>query len=231
MKFWDTEIVAKQLPRNTIIIGDVGSTHMGRITYAKDLIRIASEIGLDFIKFQLFRGEPYVSAGNIELPYAWWPELVDTAKDRKVGILASVFDEGALDLMRVTDVRYVKLAASKAEHEGLLNGIHKLRRSAIVSCSTMNWRKVSDRCLLGDISLYCISEYPVKYEISFDELFPTFDGFSDHTLGIRQTLRAIDAGAEWIEKHWKGPHPNDTVPDAQFALSVRQMEELCRKAR
>lgn len=212
------------------IIGDVGSTHMGKLSYAKDLIRIGKDIGLGAVKFQLFKGEPYVSNGNIPLPYDWWPELVDTAKHHRIEILASVFDEAAMDLMRITDVKWVKLAASKAQDKGLAEGIKKLKKRLIISANVMNMTEVRKRTFPDDKILFCISEYPVKYIISFDGIFPAFDGFSDHTLGIKQTLKAIEEGAQIIEKHWRGPHPNYYVPDSQFALNYKEMEELCRKA-
>ena len=50
--------------------------------------------------------------------------------------------------------------------------------------------------------LYCISKYPTEYEdIDFDKM-QLFDGFSDHTVDLKASKKAIELGVEYIERHF-----------------------------
>jgi sialic acid synthase SpsE len=80
--------------------------------------------------------------------------------------------------------------------------------------------------------LYCIAEYPVKYRIDFDGIFKRFDGFSDHTLGISQSIEAVNRGARIIEKHFRLDNKKcDHVPDGMFAIKPYLLEKLCTVAK
>ena len=63
-------------------------------------------------------------------------------------------------------------------------------------------------------------DYPVHFEPNFDHLFPRFKGFSDHTLGYAQTIRAIEAGAQIIEKHFTLDHKDIECPDFLFCFNA-----------
>jgi sialic acid synthase SpsE len=78
--------------------------------------------------------------------------------------------------------------------------------------------------------LYCIpEEYPVKYEISWGGIFPIFDGFSSHCLGIKQELKAIENGAEIIEFHITLDKNDINCPDHCFAKRPRETEYLIKQ--
>jgi len=66
----------------TRIILDVGSTHCGKLAYCKEAIDLSVVIGCE-LKFQLFKGERFTDAGNIELPYEMWPEIWEYAQKQK----------------------------------------------------------------------------------------------------------------------------------------------------
>jgi sialic acid synthase SpsE len=78
------------------------------------------------------------------------------------------------------------------------------------------------------VSFYCIPEYPVRYQVDFEGLFPMFDGLSDHTLGFRQTIRAAEMGAQFIEKHFQG-NWDSSCPDGCFALKPAQLDEMVKQ--
>lgn len=208
----------------TILIGDPGSTHCGDFEMAKELVRVGAQCGLDAVKFQLFPDiKKYRDAGNIPLKYSRFAELVMYGEKCGVEVFASVFDEHSYGVaVRVCDS--VKFS-------------YKSPMSIWINQATTDFKKVY---VSGDIMnpppimtnrLYCIPEYPVTYTVAFDCIFTKcgFDGFSDHTMGISQSIRAVDAGARIIEKHYRLEDIRcDTVPDGKFAITPKMLERLAK---
>ena len=206
------------------IVLDPGSTHMGNKDDCFELIDTAKDVGADAIKFQLGVREP-----NIDVPLSWWPELVLRAESNEIEITASTFTDEAFNMMLEFRPVFMKFSYGEAQNKAAnyhLSYIQKVLDAGIqcvVSTDIMNYKKFPDEC----IKLFCIPQYPVYWEISFDRIFPPFDGFSDHTLGYRQTLNAVLAGAKWIEKHFKLDNDAD-CPDATFALRPKDTRDMIR---
>ncbi len=200
------------------IIAEIGSCHMANKDYCKEAIDLAAENKCYAIKFQLFQ-DMYP---NISLPREWWGELVDYAKG-KITIFASAFDMGAVNLLEEHKSPYVKFAYSQRKYWKLIDKARKFAK-VIVSCSPYD----SHFYPKDVIRLFCISEYPVRYNINFDNIFSRypFDGFSDHTLGYRQTFQAIRYGAEIIEKHITLDHKDINCPDHYFALRPKELKSM-----
>jgi len=208
------------------IIVDPGSTHMGKLKYAKEHIDNAWRAGAHIIKFQLFSNPKGYEGGNIELPLKWWDELVAYA-NKRIQVTASVFDEDKLNFLISKEPQYIKFAYSKKLESKWIDKCIRADIFPIVSCDVMTDHLISK----DTIRLYCIPEYPVRYEIAFDSIFPRFDGFSDHTLGIRQSVRAFQAGAKWVEKHTTLKHSDVNCPDNSFAVSYSEIEKLASQFR
>lgn len=201
------------------IMAEAGSCHMGKLRYALQLIDLAVDCGCWAIKFQLFKNMP----PNIELPRKWWSELKAHA-ERRIILYASVFDMEAIELLRKYHTVYTKFAYSQRKW---FEGIQK-SRCPIVSCSPEEIFIYKNGFFKPTFALFCIPEYPVLYQIDFDQIFKrySFDGFSDHTLGYSQTLRAIKAGARMIEKHITLDHSDITCPDHYFALRPKELKGM-----
>lgn len=205
------------------IVAEIGSCHGGDLEIAKAAILQAKEAGSFAIKFQLFPNqEVFTKTGNIYLPREWWLELVQKAKDCDIEIFASVWDDEGQSLLESSGCHYVKYAWDL--HNGDFPTMGNTELKIIASHSLLHTLN-PDR-----INLYCIPEYPVPYEVNFDGIFKRFDGFSDHTMGIRQTKNALYAGADYIEKHFYLDESPD-CPDRKFAISVSELEALCKFAR
>jgi len=202
------------------IIVDVGSNHMANKDYAIEHIKVAKDCGADAVKFQLFKDKP----PNIELPREWFPDLVDYGRKTNIEVFASAFDTEAEDLMWLAGCESIKFAY-KHPFEG--KKLHPFK-TIYASFDVMNRPSLKIDKLK---KLYCIQEYPIKYEISFDGIFPLFDGFSDHTLGFGQTLKAVINGAKIIEKHFCIDRPNIDCPDSRFAIRPKQLEEMIKQIR
>lgn len=69
--------------------------------------------------------------------------------------------------------------------------------------------------------LYCISHYPTLPEEINYGLMQTFDGFSDHTIGISCAKKAIDKGIGYVEKHYT---LSRRLPGTDQAISIEPDE-------
>jgi len=211
------------------IIGDPGSCHMGQFKYGKELINIAIDCGIHAVKFQLFPDIlKFTSCGNIPLSQDIFIDLVDYGEKKGMEVFASVFDQKSFDAV-ASYCKSIKIAYSVNMKDALLWGLSAKDKTVYVSCDmTKNVDKQLTR-------LYCIPEYPVKYIVDFEGLFGKdgrFDGFSDHTMGIGQTRKAITCGAKIIEKHFRLDNSIcDSVPDGAFAIRPKQLKELSLKSK
>lgn len=212
------------------IIGDPGSCHMGRLDLAKQLIRVGADCGLDAVKFQLLTNREMQGTGNISLEWDFLPELMELGEKVGVDVFASVFNvDGARWLHKVGARKAIKFSYSMG---GLLNDPRILDLADdfdYVYLSTDAMKPAPP--LPCTIQLYCIPEYPVRYLVDFEGLFPRFDGFSSHCLGIDQDFRAAEAGAQVLEKHFTLDRPDIACPDHNFALKPKKLEELCKRIR
>lgn len=211
-------------PRNskTLLIGDPGSCHCGNPQYAKELVRVGKECGLDMVKFQLFPNEiKYTSCGNKHLPYEDFVDLVEYGKRIGITVFASVFCSTAYKTV-LMHCDAIKFSYKSVMGRWLPQAVQDFTPSVVfVSGDVMNQPPEFVQ------RLYCIPEYPVKYRIDFDGIFTRFDGFSDHTLGISQTLEAVRCGARIIEKHYRLDNKAcDYVPDGAFAVRPKLLEKL-----
>lgn len=208
------------------VIAELGSCHMGKFERLIEAIDICKEYGME-LKLQLFPDTPPYTPTNIYLPQKMFYEAYQYAKDAGVVLSASVFDKESFELLLDLRPKFIKFAYGKKDQAEQINVVLGSEIECIVSCDVMTDSKVHSNAT----KLYCIPEYPVRYEVNFDELFPRFDGFSDHTLGLRQTKKAIEAGARIIEKHVRLGYEDETCPDAMFAVNIRELGELLRGLR
>lgn len=209
------------------IIGDPGSCHMGRYDRAMELIQVGRDSGLDAVKFQLLTPDQ-CKGGNIRLDWDWMPDLMDLGEKLGIEVFASVFNLDGARWMDKCQARSLKFSYSAS---GLLNDsrVRDLSldmETVYVSLDIMKPRPPLD----GYVSLYCIPEYPVRYQVDFEGIFPMFDGFSSHCLGVEQDLRAMHYGAQYLEKHFTLDKKDISCPDHAFALRPRQVADLCARA-
>lgn len=205
------------------LIAELGSCHMGKIEYAKEAVDRVLDAGFDAIKFQLFPNETkYTSVGNVWLPPDIYMEIADYAEDQGLHCSASVFDELSFEFLLRLQPSFIKFAYSQKERGLWIQRTLEEGIEAIVSCDVMTDQKLG----AGMTKLFCVPRYPVYEVLTFDGLFPRFDGFSDHTLGYQQTLLAAQEGAKIIEKHITLNHSDITCPDSYFALRPAEFTHM-----
>lgn len=212
---------------------DPGSTHDGDLHKAFRLIEIGAAAGADAIKFQLLTPHE-CRGGNISIDWEWLPELIVFGRRNGVEVFASVFDRSGWDYVIQCGCKSVKLSYSQASR--LSEYPHNLQLENIyVSQDVMSpgltlrpvMRGAATFPNMKMIQLYCLPIYPVPYMVDFEGLFPRFDGFSSHCLGIQQEIRAVEAGAKYLEFHMKGDWESPT-PDGRFAKSPAMVEKICK---
>jgi N-acetylneuraminate synthase len=220
------------------LIAEFGSCHLGKLENIKRAVDECVFYGIDALKLQLFPDqEPYVPT-NIHLPQEMFLRAFEYANGKGLTLTASVFDEESFQFLLRLNPIFIKLSYSKKHKEDWRHELYAAEISSLTSCDVMT----DEDNLSSEFHLYCIPEYPVRYEVDFDMLFgtartsegalvsrgePRFDGFSDHTLGTRQTKRAIAAGAKIIEKHVRLPETDiRSCPDARFAVTIEELGKV-----
>lgn len=201
------------------IIAEIGSTHDGEKDTCHAAIIKAGEIGISDIKFQFLEKDQSKGTENISIKPSWIPDLIDTGKNVGINVFCSVWSEEAMNICHSYGMKTIKFAYSMNRNLWLIKVAVNIFDEVIVSCDIMH------RAPKGCIELFCIPTYPVIYQVSFEKLFPTFAGFSDHTLGIGQSINAIKAGAAIIEKHVY-QNENSKTPDRKIAVSWEEISKL-----
>jgi len=208
------------------LILDPGSCHMGKYDRAKELISLASDAGAHAIKFQLLQPEQIFKngkkTGNIQLSWAFMPELIEYGYKKDIEVFASVFDDSGIKRLKEWGCKSIKF--SYAQNSNHLKAYDHGFENIYLSCDVMNIPDKVD--MPGLIKLYCVPSYPVQSKLDFEGIFPLFDGFSSHTLGIEQDLRAVLAGAQYLEKHFTLDRDDIKCPDHKFALKPKMLRRL-----
>ena len=196
------------------LILDPGSSHGNDWAKFQELVKLCEECHAE-LKFQLFEQSP----GNLPCNRNFFALAVELGRAKGVSVFASVWDRNAVDILEQLKCKTIKIAYGQRHNADLVNYAVRSKREIIVS---YDWMDTPRR----DVTpIFCIPEYPVHYLIDFNEVFKRFTGFSDHSLGISQTIKAIQMGAQIIEKHIVPENPF-ICPDTKFALSPSQARKL-----
>jgi sialic acid synthase SpsE len=199
------------------LILDVGSTHGGSERQCLNAIDRASEIGVTDIKFQMLE-KCHIKAGNIPIKNEWLSSLIDHGAASGVNVFASIWSFESIQILLDAGATTVKFAYSAHSMSSLISLSKSKFHDVIISTDVMSY-------IPGVTNLFCIPQYPVYHQLSFDGIFPRFHGFSDHTMGISQTIKAVESEAKIIEKHVI-QDPNVDCPDGRFAITWREVEDL-----
>lgn len=212
-----------------IYVADIGSCHGGSLSRAKHLMTIARKAGADSIKGQLLTDDQCSKGGNIFLPWDYVRPMKLHAMDRCTDLFFSVFSRDGIKLMAEEKFDTIKISYShryKLLDMALAENQFKL---IYVSCDTND----TDILKINDLRLrrlYCVPEYPVRFEVDWVGPMETnrYHGISDHTLGCHQTIRAVrDCQIGIIEKHIRLNYPVG-CPDEKFALDPAQWRSMVR---
>lgn len=238
------------------LIGETAFHHQGDIVYLKNLIKAASELKLDAIKFHLlFDVNDYFVSNHpaMDTIKQWvfskeeWNDLIKYASERELDVVALCNDVASLDWITTeceTKVKAVEIHATGINDIFLLNVASKFPETVIlgVGGSTLEEIQFAVKTLKdnnkSDIFLmYGFQNYPTDYEdINFSKISvikKVFDlpvGYADHTDPADPNNEFITASAILKGLNVIEKHftldVNEKRIDSQAAVSLDQMKKI-----
>jgi N,N'-diacetyllegionaminate synthase len=146
-----------------LIIAEAGVNHNGDINIAKQLIDVAVDAGVDFVKFQTFKAENLVSDSakkadyqientqnatetqfqmlkKLELSHEQHLELLDYCKIKKISFFSTAFDLESLEYLKKLGFEMVKIPSGEITNLPYLKKAAQLFSKVIISTgmSTLN---------------------------------------------------------------------------------------------
>ena len=244
------------------IIAEISANHNCSILQAKQMILAAKQSGADAVKLQTYTPDTMTINSNksdflitdglwkglslFELyeiahtPYEWHKELFDFARDCRISIMSTPFDETAVDLLVDLNVAAFKIASFEITDLPLIDYVSSKGRPVFLSTGLATLDEISDAiecCYKNNneniLIFHCISSYPADVIDSslgdIEYLSKYFDvevGLSDHTKSNMASILAVAKGASAIEKHFKIKDDNNS-PDDAFSILPSQFSSLC----
>lgn len=178
------------MENRTFIIAEAGVNHNGSLELAKRLIDVASEAGVDCVKFQTFHAEDGVSkhaqkaeyqirnttrdesqlemVKKLELPYSAFVTLKEYCRMKGIVFLSTPFDLDSVKFLADIGVRLFKVPSGEITNLPYLRKINSYRRDVILStgmstmCEVEAALKVLKDCRVT--LMHCTTEYPCPYE-------------------------------------------------------------------
>ncbi|MBO6605874.1 N-acetylneuraminate synthase [Psychroserpens sp.] len=154
-----------------IIIAEAGVNHNGDLNIAKQLIDVAADAGVDYVKFQTFRADTIVSpqakkadyqsknTGNeeqsqydmlkaLELSEADHEELIDYCKSRGVEFLSSAFDVQGIEYLNELNLGIFKIPSGEITNYPYLKAIALTGKPIVLSTGMADMKDIEDALLL-----------------------------------------------------------------------------------
>ena len=188
---------------------------------------------------------------KLELSQDELTELFIYCSKKKIGFMASAFDEESLRFILNMDIEYLKVPSGEITNIPYLRFLGRKNKKVILSTgmSDINEIEIAVNVLLKSglakknlTILHCNTEYPTDFSDvnlnamkTLESKFQTKVGYSDHTKGSHVAIAAVAIGASVIEKHitlnkkLKGPdHSSSLEPKEfiKFVERIRTTEEI-----
>jgi len=183
-----------------LIVAEAGINHDGNYEQALKLIDIASDSGVDVVKFQLFKtskmytekaGEYKTAKGtreiitklleSVELPHEWIPMLMDYCASKNIGFLCTVCDEESGDVLDSFGVDSFKMASYAITHIPLLKYMARKNKPIVFSSAGATLSEVDEaiRTITSEGNnkialMHCIAKYPAPLDACNMNVLDTF---------------------------------------------------------
>jgi len=148
------------------IIAEAGVNHNGSVELAKKLIDVASEAGVDAVKFQTFKAENLVSKNavkaeyqkettdatesqfdmlkKLELDVDTHKELIAYCKSKNIMFLSTPFDHDSIELLRDLGLEIFKIPSGEITNLPYLRHIGSLQKEIILSTGMADIGEIED---------------------------------------------------------------------------------------
>ncbi len=177
------------------IIAEMSNNHLGSLDRAKEIIRAASQAGVDavkiqtydadsmtidvnhpdfFVKHPLWKGKTYYRLyQEIALPRKYTRELFAYARDTGITLFSTPFDKKSIDLLMDLECPAFKIASFEAVDPSFVAWIADTGKPVLMSTGVFD-RAGLERAMgvleqhrTADVLLFhCISDYPARLESS-----------------------------------------------------------------
>jgi len=218
------QIAGKEISEtNAFVIAEVGSNHGQKLENALEYIKVASDCGVDAVKFQYFYADDIVprdhpARAEVEryvTPKEWIPTLQDYCDKVGVTFFASAFNLELFGILDKSGVPLHKIASSEVLNMSMLLAAGRSMKPILISFGMSEWYEVEVALkVLSEtkneliIPMHCISEYPLavpssnlKIITELSRRYRGIVGFSDHTESTEIGGWAAMLGARVFEKH------------------------------
>ncbi len=218
---------------------------------AEAMVKAASSVGVDVVKFQAFDAEKLNPAWpdyeqakanyrRVQFGRDEFKHLKRFCEDNGVEFLCTAFDLDAADMLAKLGCEKVKIASPDAGNWPLIDRCLDKFKRVIVSVGMatkdefsrltqfITYANLHDRITV----LHCVSEYPLALsKVNMGRMLQLKDmgisyGWSDHSLGTEAAKLAISLGAAYVEKHLS---LSRALPGKDQAMSTTAEEfaEIC----
>lgn len=151
----------------TVIIAEAGVNHNGQIDLAKKLVDVASEAGVDYVKFQTFKASNLTSKSaekaiyqkkntndstesqlnmlkKLELTKDMHYELIGYCKEKGVKFLSTGFDLESIDFLNDLGIEFFKIPSGEITNLPYLRKIGGLGRPIVLSTGMADVEEISN---------------------------------------------------------------------------------------
>ena len=227
------------------IVAEIASNWEGNFTKAEKLMQKSKNAGANAVKFQIWRAHDlynnkhpdwkFIKKSEITLEKAI--KLKKIADKIGIEFFCSAFYPEAIDILEKLKVKRYKIASRtcllKDPHSlETLKKIALTKKPVIISMGMGGNMSLIRNIFSKNKTLfcYCISEYPTDFKKINWKKALSFNGFSDHTLGINAAIifavlkDQTKTKSCFIEKHVK--LKNSKGPDADTSINTNQLSDL-----
>jgi sialic acid synthase SpsE len=198
-------------PKIPLIIAELGTSHNGDMTRAREMTAAAMEAGADCVKYQMVfadeilhpnTGEVALPGGRInlydrfkelEMPRKFYMKLKEYAESLGLSFLCTPFGLKSASILRSIRPQWVKIASPELNYAGLLKEIAKWELPVLLSTGVSRLADIEAALeILGSRRqvrlLHCVTAYPapetdynLKVLPNLAGIFGVKVGVSDHS--------------------------------------------------
>ena len=179
--------------KKVCIIAEAGVNHNGRIDLAKEMIRVAKEAGVDYVKFQTFRPQNLVSkfaekaeyqkksTGSGESQLKMLKKLTLSDEDyvslksycdeQQIGFISTPFDLDSIAFLEQLNMDFWKIPSGEITNLPYLEAIGRTGKKVVLSTGMSEISEVQEAISVLEkngtkeiILLHCNTQYPTPFQ-------------------------------------------------------------------
>lgn len=155
------------MSKTCLIIAEAGVNHNGDLQKALDLIDIAAEARVDYVKFQTFKAEMIVNptaqkadyqiknlSGDcdtqfemlkkLEMGMDWYKVLIERCQEKGVKFLSTGFDSDSIDFLDSLDIPFYKVPSGEITNKLYLQHVARKGKDIVLSTGMANIDEIKD---------------------------------------------------------------------------------------